>query len=100
MDGTADRGRGWSFEEELENLERRLDAPDEVRVRRLPSPGIAAVLAFFWPGLGHLYAGRLVASVAWFVGTALAYWLFFVPGFLVHAICIWSAYRAAARAED
>ena len=23
------------------------------------SPGVAAVLAFFWPGLGHIYAGRL-----------------------------------------
>ncbi len=93
MDGTADRRRGWSLRDELQDLERRLDEPGEVRVRRLPSPGIAAVLSFFWPGLGHLYAGRLTASLAWFFGTAVAYWLFFVPGFLVHALCIWSAYR-------
>lgn len=93
MDGTADRRRGWSLRDELEDLERRLDEPGELRVRRLPSPGIAAVLSFFWPGLGHLYAGRLTASLAWFFGTAVAYWLFFVPGFLVHALCIWSAYR-------
>ena len=86
-------------DEELEDLERRLDGPEEVRVRRLPSPGIAAVLAFFWPGLGHLYAGRLTASLGWFVGTAVAYWLFFVPGFVVHAFCIWSAYRAAEDCE-
>ena len=95
MDGTADRRRGFSLRGELEDLERRLDAPDEVRVRRLPSPGVAAVLAFFWPGLGRLYSGRLAASLGWFVGTAFAYWLFFVPGFVVHAFCIWSAYRAA-----
>ena|GEM_PF-1569993 len=93
VDGTADRRRGWSLRDELQDLERRLDEPGEVRVRRLPSPGIAAVLSFFWPGLGHLYAGRLTASLAWFFGTAVAYWLFFVPGFLVHALCIWSAYR-------
>ena len=100
MDGTADRRGGWSLRDELEDLERRLDAPGEVRVRRLPSPGIAAVLSFFWPGLGHLYAGRLAAAVGWFVGTAVAYWLFFVPGFLVHAVCIWSAYRVAAFDDD
>ena len=99
MDGTANGRRGFSLRDELEELERRLDAPEEVRVRRLPSPGIAAELAFFWPGLGHLYAGRLTASVGWFVGTAAAYWLLFVPGFLVHAFCIWSAYRAAEDCE-
>lgn len=100
MDGTADRRSGFNLREELEDLERRLDEPGELRLRRLPSPGIAAVLAFFVPGLGHLYVGRLMAAAVWFLGTAFSYWLFFVPGFLVHAFCIWAAYRAAERVED
>jgi len=70
----------------------------EVRVRRLPSPGIAAVLAVLLPGLGHVYAGRLVAGAIWFLATSFAYWAILVPGFLLHAINIWSAYRAAEQA--
>jgi len=67
----------------------------EVRVRRLPSPGIAAVLAVLLPGLGHVYAGRLVAGAVWFLATSLAYWAILLPGFLLHALNIWSAYRVA-----
>jgi hypothetical protein len=70
----------------------------EVRVRRLPSPGIAAVLAVLLPGLGHVYAGRLLAGAIWFLATSFAYWAILVPGFLLHAINIWSAYRAAEEA--
>ena len=71
----------------------------EVRVRRMPSAGIAAVLAVLVPGLGHVYAGRLMAGAVWFVVTTFAYWAILVPGFLLHAINIWSAYRAAEEAE-
>ena len=71
------------------------DEFDEVRLRRLPSPGIAAVLAVFVPGLGHVYAGRLLAGAVWFLATTFVYWAILVPGFLLHAINIWSAYRAA-----
>ncbi len=67
----------------------------EVRVRRLPSPGIAAVLAVLLPGLGHVYAGRLLAGALWFLATSFAYWAILVPGFLLHAINIWAAYRVA-----
>jgi len=95
VDGTSERAWDRSLREELEALERRLDGPDPVRPGFGAHPGIAAVLTFFWPGLGHLYAGRLAAALGWFLGTATAYWLFFVPGFLVHALCIWFAYRAA-----
>ena len=74
------------------------DLPDdvaEVRVRRLPSPGIAAVLAVLLPGLGHVYVGRLFAAAVWFVAISFAYWAILVPGFLLHAISVWTAYRAA-----
>lgn len=60
-----------------------------------PSPGIAAVCSVLLPGLGQVYAGRLVAGAFWFLGTAAAYSLVLVPGFLVHAVCVWSAYHSA-----
>jgi len=62
---------------------------------RAPHPGLAAVLSFFIPGLGQLYGGRLLAATVWFLATGFAYWAILVPGFLLHAICIWSAYSGA-----
>jgi hypothetical protein len=72
----------------------------EVWVRRAPSPGVAAVLCFFVPGLGQLYSGRLLAGAIWFLATGFAYWAVLLPGFLVHAVCIWSAYRGCDRAPE
>ncbi len=68
---------------------------DEIFVRHAPHPGIAAVLSVLLPGLGQVYAGRLIAGGLWFLGTAMAYSAVLLPGFLVHAFCIWSAYRSA-----
>jgi TM2 domain-containing membrane protein YozV len=73
---------------------------DEILVRRAPSPGIAAVLSVLLPGLGQVYAGRLVAGALWFLLTGLAYWAVLLPGFLAHALCIWSAYHSARRWTD
>ncbi len=67
----------------------------EVRVRRLPSPGIAAVLAVLLPGLGHVYVGRLFAGAVWFGVVSFGYWAILVPGLLLHAISVWTAYRLA-----
>ena len=68
---------------------------DEVQIRRAPNPGLAAVLSVVIPGLGQLYAGRLLAGAIWFLATGFAYSAVLLPGFLVHAICIWSAYVSA-----
>jgi hypothetical protein len=84
-------------------FEREFDRQSEERFDpamsppRAPSPGIAAVLSVLVPGLGQVYAGRLLAGALWFVGTALAYSAVLLPGFLVHAFCIWSAYRSCER---
>ena len=67
---------------------------DEIAVRRAPQPGIAAVLSVLLPGLGQVYAGRLLAGALWFLATAFAYWAILVPGFLAHAVCVWSAYHS------
>ncbi len=76
----------------------RDDLSGEVRVRRLPSPGVAAVLAVLIPGLGHVYVGRLLAGAGWFLAISVAYWAIIVPGFLLHAISIWTAYQLAESA--
>ena len=68
---------------------------DEVIPRNTPSPGIAAVLSVLIPGLGQIYSGRLLAGALWFFATAAGYSLILVPGFLIHALCIWSAYHSA-----
>ncbi len=60
-----------------------------------PSPGIAAVLSVLIPGLGQVYAGRVIAGGIWFLATALGYSAVLVPGFLIHAFCVFSAYRSA-----
>ncbi len=62
---------------------------------RAPSPGIAAVLSVVVPGLGQVYSGRLLAGALWFLGTCIAYSAVLLPGFLVHAFCVWSAYKGA-----
>jgi hypothetical protein len=64
---------------------------------RVPSPGLAGVLSVFIPGLGHVYSGRLLAGLGWFLGTALGYalpLLHFV-GFFVHVASVYFAYQAA-----
>ena len=76
------------------------DETSEVRVRRLPSPGVAAVLSVFIPGLGHVYSGRLLAGALWFGATSVAYWAIILPGFLLHGLSIWMAYRAAEEAGE
>ncbi len=68
---------------------------DTLALRHAPQPGIAAVLSVLVPGLGQVYSGRLLAGALWFLGTGLAYWAILVPGFLVHAVCVWSAYQSA-----
>ena len=69
----------------------------EIRIHRAPSPGVAAVLSVLVPGLGHVYAGRLLRGLIWFVATGFAYWAILIPGFLLHGLCIYASFRAARR---
>jgi len=68
---------------------------EHVERYRPPSPGVAAVLSVLLPGLGQVYAGRMLAGALWFLVTGFAYWAILLPGFLAHALCIWSAYASA-----
>ena len=68
---------------------------DEISVVRPPSPGVSAVLSVLIPGLGQIYSGRLLAGAVWFCATAFFYSAVLLPGFLAHALCVWSAYDGA-----
>ena len=71
----------------------------EVGMPRRPAPGIAAVLSVLLPGLGHVYSGRLAAGFGWFLAAAFGYWAILVPGFLIHVVSVWAAYRSAYRSR-
>lgn len=68
---------------------------DDLMLPRAPGPGVSAVLSVLIPGLGQVYCGRLLAGALWFLGTAFSYSAVLLPGFLVHALCVWSAYQSA-----
>jgi TM2 domain-containing membrane protein YozV len=63
--------------------------------RHGPSPGIAAVLSVLIPGLGQVYCGRLISGLLWFLAASCGYAMVLVPGFLIHCLSVWRAYREA-----
>lgn len=66
-------------------------APFNHPPQRLWSPGVAAVLSFFIPGLGQLYKGKIGKGLVWFIATAIGYALLVVPGLILHLCCIVNA---------
>lgn len=55
------------------------------------SPGIAAILSLFLPGLGQLYKRQPFNAIAWFVLVGLGYWALVVPGVVLHFCCVLGA---------
>ena len=60
------------------------------------SPGVAAVLSFFIPGLGQIYKGQIGFGLICLIGTVIGYMLMIVPGLIVHLLCIVNAYSGEA----
>lgn len=58
---------------------------------RLWSPGLAAVLSFFLPGLGQLYKGQLINGLVWFFFVSMGYLALIVPGLILHFFCVLGA---------
>ena len=55
------------------------------------NPGVAALLSFFIPGVGQMYKGDVGTGIAWLIFTYLGYFLFIIPGLVLHLICIITA---------
>jgi len=67
-----------------------------VRYQPVASPLAAALLSAFIPGAGHVYAGRIVAAVLWFLVVSMGYVLV-LPGLILHMFSIVSAAASARR---
>ena len=63
------------------------------------SPGAAAVLSFFIPGLGQIYKGSIAKGLLLLVFTAIGYAMLIVPGLVLHLITVVDAYSGRSAAE-
>jgi TM2 domain-containing membrane protein YozV len=66
------------------------------------NPGVAAVLSFFWPGLGQIYNGEIGKGVLFIVVQVINAFLIvilvgFVTGFIVWVLGMVDAYQVAER---
>ena len=59
-----------------------------------PSALLAGLLSVWLPGAGHLYSGRLLAAIVWFLAVGAGYVLI-LPGLILHFFCILSAASSA-----
>ena len=101
----------------LSMLQNTLEAPAQVPTVRTPrvviikapsvqppqaSPGVAAVLSFFIPGLGQLYRGRMLAGLLSFLFVAMLYAspLLFVGLFLHFVVVVDAGATPTARSAD
>jgi TM2 domain-containing membrane protein YozV len=55
------------------------------------SPGLAAVLSFFLPGLGQLYKGQFINAIVWFFMVMFGYAALILPGLVLHFFCVLGA---------
>jgi len=69
------------------------------------NPGVAAVLSFFWAGLGQIYNGEILKGICFMVLYAFSVLLCFVLiGFIILPVVwgmgMWDAYNTAKRYND
>jgi TM2 domain-containing membrane protein YozV len=60
-------------------------------VERTWNPGIAGLLSFLIPGAGQIYKGNVGAGIGWLIIVMIGYFLFIIPGIILHIICIVNA---------
>ncbi|HVA78106.1 MAG TPA: zinc ribbon domain-containing protein [Candidatus Binataceae bacterium] len=68
----------------------------------VPDPGFKPIVAFVLsviPGLGHVYKGRVMRGVIWFVVVSIAYTMGPI-GLLMHVICAMNAALSGALRDD
>ena len=69
-----------------------IDATAKTETEPKRNRTVAILLGILLPGLGHVYSGKPIAGIAWFVAAALGYAAFAIPGFAVH---VWSVISLA-----
>lgn len=52
---------------------------------------VAVILSFLIPGLGQLYKGQAIGGAVWFFAVVIGYFLFILPGAILHWCCIFHA---------
>lgn len=67
----------------------------------MKNPGVAAVLSFFYCGLGQIYNGQIFKGILMFVAYSISLLLIYVAiGFITTPILwIWGMYDAYRKAE-
>lgn len=80
---------GKSFEPPQERI-----SQTATKIQRVWHPGIAAVLSFFFPGVGQIYKGQIVAGLIWLLIVPVGYMLLIIPGVILHICCIGGAYSS------
>ena len=55
------------------------------------SPGVAALLSLVIPGAGQMYKGQVINGLFWLVLVVVGYFVFIVPGLILHLVCILGA---------
>jgi hypothetical protein len=73
--------------------------PAPYAIPRGASPLLAALLTLMIPGAGHLYTGRILASIFWFFAVSVGYVLI-LPGLVLHLFALVSAMNSASRLEE
>lgn len=53
--------------------------------------GMAALISLFIPGGGQMYRGQVGRGVCWLVAAIFGYFLFIIPGLLVHGFSVYDA---------
>ncbi len=55
-------------------------------------PSTAAFLSFLIPGWGQMRRGKMLQGLVWLVAVVAGYFLFILPGLVLHVICMMEAY--------
>jgi TM2 domain-containing membrane protein YozV len=55
------------------------------------SPAVAAILSFFFPGIGQIYKGQVLNGLAWMFLVPLGYFFLIIPGLVLHLCCVLGA---------
>jgi TM2 domain-containing membrane protein YozV len=65
----------------------------------LKNPGVAAVLSFFFPGLGQIYNGQIGMGIILFILTVVLYFTVCL-GIVLHLYLVYDAYTTATKIND